>query len=83
MIGELVPVPVRPPGLDVTVYPVIAEPPLSLGAVNETVAWPFPPIAETPDGAPGAVVGILGVTAVLAEDTADVPTLFVAVTVNV
>jgi hypothetical protein len=33
-IGEDPPVPVKPPGLDVTVYPVIAEPPVSEGAVK-------------------------------------------------
>ena len=45
-----------PPGLDVTVKPVIAEPPLFAGALNDTlivvvVALP----ALTPVGAPGAV----------------------------
>jgi hypothetical protein len=30
---------VRPPGLDVTVYPVMAAPPLEAGAVHETVPW--------------------------------------------
>jgi hypothetical protein len=32
------PVPVIPPGLEVTVYPVIAEPPLLAGGVKVTVA---------------------------------------------
>jgi hypothetical protein len=31
-------VPVKPPGLEFAVYPVIAEPPLLAGAVNVTVA---------------------------------------------
>lgn len=80
VIGELAPLPVNPPGLDVTVYPVIVAPPLSLGAVNETVACPFPAVAETAVGAAGIV---LGVTAVLAVDAVPVPRLFIAATVNV
>ena len=43
-----------PNGVEVTVYPVIAEPPFETGAVNETVAVVDPVIvAETEDGAPG------------------------------
>jgi ABC-type uncharacterized transport system permease subunit len=38
VIGLAEPAPVKPPGLEVTVYPVIAEPPLLTGAVNVTVA---------------------------------------------
>ena len=34
VIGLADPVPVKPPGLEVTVYPVIAEPPLLTCAVN-------------------------------------------------
>jgi hypothetical protein len=37
-IGDEPPVAVNPPTFDVTVYPVIVEPPLLPGAVNETVA---------------------------------------------
>ena len=54
VIGDTVPVAVIPPGLLVTVYPVIAEPP-SEGAVNEICADEFPPTAVTDVGAPGAV----------------------------
>ena len=36
VIGELVPVAVMFPGLDVTVYPVIAIPPFEAGAVKAT-----------------------------------------------
>jgi len=43
------------PGVDVTVYPVIADPPLLPGAVQVTVAWPLPAVALTDVGAPGAV----------------------------
>ena len=71
---------VRPPGLDVTVYPVITEPPLSVGAVNETVACPFSAVAETPVGANGTLSGII---AAEGADASDVPIEFVAVTMNV
>lgn len=46
---------VNPPGLEVTVYPVIVEPPLDAGADQETVACPYPEVALTLVGAPGIV----------------------------
>jgi hypothetical protein len=55
VIGEPLPVPVKPPGLDVTVYPVIAEPPLFAGASNATEAVVLPAVATTFVGASGAV----------------------------
>ena len=54
--------------------------PLSEGAVQEILAAALPAIAETPVGAPGTVAGT---TAPDADDAADVPTVLVAVTVNV
>src|ERR1035437_3034199 len=69
-----------PPGDAVTVYPVIAEPPLLTGAVHDTTAWAFPGVAVTAIGAPGTV---LGVTAALALDAGEVPAALAAVTVNV
>ncbi len=45
---------VLPSGAEVTVYPVTAEPPSDVGAVQETVAVPSPAVAVTPPGAPGA-----------------------------
>jgi precorrin isomerase len=53
-MGDELPVAVTPPGLDVTVKLVIADPPLFAGALNDTtkldaVALP----ALTPVGAPG------------------------------
>jgi hypothetical protein len=56
VIGDELPVAVTPPGLDVTVYWVIAEPPLFAGALNDTdkldvVALP----ALTPVGGSGLV----------------------------
>src|SRR5665648_799197 len=71
---------VAPPGDAVTVYPVIDEPPLLAGAVQLTIAEAFPGVANTAVGAPGTV---LGVTTALATDAGEVPTLLVAVTVNV
>ena len=71
---------VAPPGLAVTVYPVITDPPSDGGAFQVTVACASPAVAETLVGAPGAVAGVTvleGVDALLS------PTLFVAVTVNV
>ena len=44
---------VPPAGMDVTVYPVIADPPFEAGAVNETLAEAFEAEAVTPVGAPG------------------------------
>ena len=77
VIGLDEPVPVIFPGLDVTVNPVIAEPPVAPG-VNDTADCAFAPlVAETPVGACGAVVEV---TAVLEDEDKDVPKLFVAVT---
>ena len=39
-------------------YEVIADPPVSVGAVKVTVAWPFPRTALTPVGAPGLPAGV-------------------------
>ena len=81
VIGEDAPVAVRPPGEEVTVYPVITAPPVFAGAVKLTVALPLLTIAEILVGTPGAVVA--GVTAAEALEAVPVPTLFVAVTVKV
>jgi hypothetical protein len=64
----------------VTVYPVIAEPPFEAGAVQETVANALPATAETPVGAPGTVAGV---TAADAVESVELPTAFVAFTLNV
>jgi hypothetical protein len=44
-----------PPGDAVTVYPVIAAPPLEAGAVHDTLTEWLPPTAMTPVGALGLV----------------------------
>ena len=63
------PVHVAPAGEDVTVYPVIADPPLLAGAVNVTVAAPEAAlVAATDVGAPGTVAGTTLDDAVEADD---------------
>ena len=79
MSGEVAPVPVTPL-LAVIRYPVIAEPPLLTGAVNETTAPPSNGAADTAVGAFGTVDGI---TALEADEASEVPIPFVAVTLNV
>jgi len=68
----------KPPELEVTVYPVITEPPLLPGAVNVTVAWAFPAVAVPIVGAPGTVEVGEGVTEFEAELAGPVPLAFVA-----
>jgi len=79
-MGEEDPVPVIPPGEDVTVYTVMADPPSLAGAVKETDAEAFPAVAETPVGAPGTVAGVTDALGLLAEP---IPTVLVALTVKV
>src|SRR5688572_29603227 len=50
--------PVIPPGEDVAVKLVMAEPPLDAGAVNVTDASPLPAVAVPIVGAPGTVAGV-------------------------
>ena len=71
------------PGFEVTVYPVIAEPPLLTGAVNITVAWAFPAVAVPIVGTPGTVDDAVGVTEFEAALAELFPMAFVAVTVKV
>jgi len=68
------------PELDRTVYDVIALPPLDAGGDHDTVADALPAVAETPVGGSGVAIGT---TAFDAVDGGLVPTLFVALTVNV
>jgi hypothetical protein len=70
------PVAVKFPGLDVTVNPVIEDPPVAF-AEKATDTCVFPPVTEVMLGACGTVVAV---TAVLADDAEDVPTDPVAVT---
>ena len=60
---------------------MILAPPLLAGAVHDTVAEPFEATADTPVGAPGTTAA--GVTDAEALDAALLPTLLLALTVNV
>ncbi len=79
-IGELDPEAVKPPGEDVTVYPVMVLPPFEIGAVNATLAWAFPAVATGLVGAPGTVLGVIAADG--AEAT-EFPAELVATTVKV
>ena len=78
MAGALT-VQVAPFGEAVTVYEAIAGPPVTVGAVKETVAEPLPETAFTPVGASGLPAGVT------AADVAavDVPVELVAVALKV
>lgn len=71
---------VNPPGAEVTVYPVTAEPPLSAGAVHDTTDWVRPPLVpDTPVGLPGDPATSAGV----GVDDAPVPLALMAAIVKV
>ena len=70
----------RPPGDEITVYDVTAEPPSDDGADHETSTEESPNTPDIPVGAPGTVAGT---TADDADEAEPAPALFVAVTVNV
>jgi hypothetical protein len=80
VIGLAVPVAVIPSGNDVTTKELIAAPPLELGVVKLTTAWPSWATADTPLGALGTVHGVTGLEG---DEAGLVPTLLDAVTVNV
>jgi hypothetical protein len=60
----------------------MGEPPVLAGADQVITAFPLPGVATTFTGAPGAVAAV-GITPVDAVDAAELPTRFVAITVNV
>lgn len=60
----------------------MTDPPLLEGAVQDRSADALPAETAKVRGAPGAVM-VLGVTLLEAVELSDVPTAFVAVTVNV
>ena len=72
-----------PAGLEVTVYEVMALPPLLAGALQETDAEALPAVAVTAVGAPGTVAGATGVTLLDASEGALLPTALLATTVKV
>ena len=71
---------VSPPGFEVTVYDVIAEPLSEVGAVKATEAFPFPGVTVVIVGTPGVVNGVAEPDA--AEATPS-PARLVALTVKV
>ena len=78
--GEFAPVAVKPPGEDVTLYPVMTLPPVEVGAVNATLTCALPAVATGLVGAPGTVIGV---TAADAAEATEFPTALVATTVKV
>ena len=58
---------VNPPGVEVTVYDVIAEPPLLTGVTQRTATRVSPAVVVTDKGADGAVPSERGVTVTVAE----------------
>jgi hypothetical protein len=68
-------------GEEVTVYPVIALPPLDPGALQLTTDDAFATVPETFVGAPGAV-GAATETSLVAIDGDEAPLAFVATTTN-
>ena len=66
-MGDVVPIAVMPPGLDVTVYPVITLPPVLDGATKATLAEAFPAVATTLVGAPGTVAATVMVPVAFTE----------------
>ena len=60
----------------------MAKPPVDDGALQLTVAWVSPAVAETLVGAPGTVVRASGVMALEAVEAGPLPLALVAVTVN-
>jgi hypothetical protein len=75
---------VFPPGEEVIVYPVIAEPLLDAGGVQLTTAEAFPAVAIPIAGAPGVsgVLGAVGVTAAERSEKGPVPAALTAATWN-
>jgi len=59
-MGDVVPIAVKLPRLDVTVYPMIVLPPLLVGATKATLDEATPAEATTPVGEPAAVTVIHG-----------------------
>jgi hypothetical protein len=80
IIGLDAPVAVMLPGLEVTVYEVIALPPFEAGGAKLTVACWLTAVAVTAVGAPGTVAGV---TLLEAAEAGPVPITLVAFTVKV
>ena len=71
-------------GIQMTLYPVIGDPPFEIGGLQLIIAEPTPGIPVTPrtdDGGPAP--GAVGVTGVVVGGFGVPPTAFIATTVNV
>ena len=79
MIGLPLPLPVKPPGLEVTVYEAMALPPFDTGTAKVTVAVELPAVAPPITGALGTVNGV---TMLDAADSKPVPAMLTALTVK-
>lgn len=71
---------VLPSGDEVTVYLVIAEPPLEADAVHDIIAEAF---AATPVTFVGGFASVIGTPDLLAADASELPAAFVATTLKV
>jgi hypothetical protein len=71
---------VSPPGLAVAVYEVIGLPPSDAGGDHDRATWPSSGVPEFRVGAPGTVVGAVGV-ALTSADWGPSPTALTALTV--
>ena len=71
---------VSPPGEAVTVYSVIAAPPVDVDATNETVATAFPATTDVMRGALGTAEGM---AAAEEAESAEKPAAFFARTLKV
>ena len=80
VVELLVDIDVNPPGLLVTVYFVIVEPPFDIGADQYIVASVFPGVPKTLVGSSGTVEGIIADDAI---DADELPIILIATTVNV
>lgn len=78
--GDAAPEAVFPPGELVTVYELMATPPLDEGALKATTTWVLPAVALLMVGASG---GPVGVTAVDGAEAGLEPPAFFATTVKV
>jgi hypothetical protein len=63
------------PRVDVTVYPVIVDPPSLVGALQLTTAILLPGVAVTPFGAPGFLTDAIAADALGTGAVATIPTV--------
>ena len=79
--GLVAAVPVKLPGVDLTMYPVMGSPPVAPG-VTPTWTWPLPGVRDAMEGAPGTVAPELGTMALDSADGRLAPSALIATTEN-